>query len=400
MVICPVAFGEVSVKERIKNVLHYKKPTFWIILASVIAVAVVAVCFLTSPAAPDAPDSESKPTQEMADDWGITVSAEHVTTGSVTFCITQTGAAPEAGYSYDQVYTLEIWNGSAWETVEPITPPIFTKELLWLNLNGQTNIHINWAPFYGQLPDGYYRIGKVVTDSVTDAARTYFISFQLGEGGGSAAALSQEAVLTMFYNKMDQLKATGRHHLLHEYAVETDFPYLTGFVVEDWYADGKWYISRENRFTDGTAHYEYMSAGGDTYVRCWAEDMPGMVNMDWHIRVGYTYSNIMHKDWRALELGKFISEKTEDGMVYTIVLLTGATGDVTEPIYENYYTIRIDENANILSMHCYVHGKLYHTGWGRSGYWDTKYDITITILDPDTETLQQKIDAAMAQINK
>ena len=46
---CPVAFGEVSVKARIKGILSYKKPGFWIILTSVLACVVVAVCFLTSP---------------------------------------------------------------------------------------------------------------------------------------------------------------------------------------------------------------------------------------------------------------------------------------------------------------------------------------------------------------
>lgn len=46
---CPVAFSEVSVKRRIVNVLKYKKKGFWIIVAAVIAVAVVAVCLLTSP---------------------------------------------------------------------------------------------------------------------------------------------------------------------------------------------------------------------------------------------------------------------------------------------------------------------------------------------------------------
>ncbi len=46
---CPLAFGEVGVKERIKNVLNYKKPTLWIILLAVIAGTVTAVCFLTSP---------------------------------------------------------------------------------------------------------------------------------------------------------------------------------------------------------------------------------------------------------------------------------------------------------------------------------------------------------------
>ena len=46
---CPVAFGEEGVKGRIKAVLHYKKPAFWVILAALAACVVVAVCFLTDP---------------------------------------------------------------------------------------------------------------------------------------------------------------------------------------------------------------------------------------------------------------------------------------------------------------------------------------------------------------
>ena len=46
---CPVAFGEASVKDRVKRVLSYKKPALWIAAAAVAAVVVVAVCFLTDP---------------------------------------------------------------------------------------------------------------------------------------------------------------------------------------------------------------------------------------------------------------------------------------------------------------------------------------------------------------
>ena len=46
---CPLAFGEVGVKERVRSVMNYKKPAFWIILVSVIVCAAVAVCFLTNP---------------------------------------------------------------------------------------------------------------------------------------------------------------------------------------------------------------------------------------------------------------------------------------------------------------------------------------------------------------
>lgn len=48
---CPLAFGEVSVKSRIKSVLNYKKPAFWLIIAAVVVCAVTAVCFLTNPPA-------------------------------------------------------------------------------------------------------------------------------------------------------------------------------------------------------------------------------------------------------------------------------------------------------------------------------------------------------------
>lgn len=45
----PLAFGEVGVKERIRSIMSYKKPTFWLVLAAAAACVVVAVCFLTNP---------------------------------------------------------------------------------------------------------------------------------------------------------------------------------------------------------------------------------------------------------------------------------------------------------------------------------------------------------------
>lgn len=47
--VCPLAFGEAGVKTRVKEVLNYKKPSFWILLAAVVACVIVAVCFLTDP---------------------------------------------------------------------------------------------------------------------------------------------------------------------------------------------------------------------------------------------------------------------------------------------------------------------------------------------------------------
>lgn len=47
--VCPLAFGEVAVKERVKNVLNYKKPAVWAVVVLVIAAVVIGVCLLTKP---------------------------------------------------------------------------------------------------------------------------------------------------------------------------------------------------------------------------------------------------------------------------------------------------------------------------------------------------------------
>ena len=50
---CPLAFGEVGVRARIKTILNYQKPAFWLILAAVAVCCAVALCFLTNPKGPE-----------------------------------------------------------------------------------------------------------------------------------------------------------------------------------------------------------------------------------------------------------------------------------------------------------------------------------------------------------
>ena len=49
IMVCPLAFGEVGVKERVKSVLNYKKPTLWIMIATIAVLVILVVCFLTNP---------------------------------------------------------------------------------------------------------------------------------------------------------------------------------------------------------------------------------------------------------------------------------------------------------------------------------------------------------------
>lgn len=63
---CPVAFGEVSVKHRIKTILNYRRPSFWVSLLAVMAIVFVAVCLLTNPPEnADAPALTGETAQEQ-----------------------------------------------------------------------------------------------------------------------------------------------------------------------------------------------------------------------------------------------------------------------------------------------------------------------------------------------
>ena len=64
--ICPVAFGEVSLKTRIKSILHYRKPGVWITVIAFVLITATAICFLTSPMAEALPvETPEKETEAL-----------------------------------------------------------------------------------------------------------------------------------------------------------------------------------------------------------------------------------------------------------------------------------------------------------------------------------------------
>lgn len=89
---CPLAFGEVGVKARIQSILHYRKPTVWLLAVSVVVCAVLALCFLTDPKEEPSPSPEASQSGEEA---------ATSTAGSAE-------ASPEALSLSDLAYYLEL----------------------------------------------------------------------------------------------------------------------------------------------------------------------------------------------------------------------------------------------------------------------------------------------------
>ena len=97
---CPLAFGEVGVKERVKSVMNYKKPAFWVIILAVIACVIVAVCFLTNP---------------KQDSYTLRI-------------VVPAGSQEEFVYSDEEVSTIKnaikIWSGDGLGDTEVLLSPV------------------------------------------------------------------------------------------------------------------------------------------------------------------------------------------------------------------------------------------------------------------------------------
>ncbi len=78
--VCPLAFGEIGVKVRVKSILNYKKPAFWVIITAVVLCIIMTVCFLTNPV-----DSKKVKTDITGKKWFITT-VQKQDTGEIIAC--------------------------------------------------------------------------------------------------------------------------------------------------------------------------------------------------------------------------------------------------------------------------------------------------------------------------
>ena len=201
---CPVAFGEVSVKYRIKSVLNYRKPGFWISLLGVAAVGFVTLCLITSPAEAaqvvidtqsalrqmshqDPADFSPAPLPDAGEnpDWGVGVLMDTTspTGGKLVYIIEERFMAASESIEMANGF-LEKWNGTGWEAVpsqsgngtlfEHASIGFATSRnepaLTWPN-------DLDWSLSYGSLPSGDYRIVQTIA-SVSESA-TFYTGFRI-----------------------------------------------------------------------------------------------------------------------------------------------------------------------------------------------------------------------------
>ena len=187
---CPLAFGEVGVKERVKSVMNYKKPAFWIVVAAIVSCIVVAVCFLTNPKTSASNDPSLPPDIQdpNASQFVATVLEVHDTYLMV---------APEGGspLSYaDQVEVslggleippalqvgetvLVVYDGYVQEIYPPRISTAYRVERLYLDsgpvetINGNVKTYFRNTNGTWQVDGRNYKYRHVLTGRIPNAAQ-------------------------------------------------------------------------------------------------------------------------------------------------------------------------------------------------------------------------------------
>ncbi len=173
---CPLAFGEGGVAQRVKSVLHYKKPAFWIILVAMLTSITLAVCFLTDPISkPKDENTNFNVLSTVSSYPGISLELSSVIGQEITVTwINDADQEMEFGNPF-KLYRLE---GEEW--VEPLRGHTVFELPAYPLSPGKKASHVYSIDHYDVSIAGLYRFESEF--GVGREEHTICVEFQLNEG--------------------------------------------------------------------------------------------------------------------------------------------------------------------------------------------------------------------------
>ena len=422
---CPLAFDEGDAKGRIKNVLSYRRPALWIVVVSVLAVIVAAVCLLTDPVAekPDdtGPDSSPTPTESgpgpsqapdeslnsVLDPWML-----EVLNGERTFSIYDTDRdidhLAEAFYGEDPPENLGLW---------------FKLALLDLDRDGANEL-VLWP--MGENDDTVvYQTGYVILRQEGDTVRGYTPGWRtMGnlKADGTfhwSGSASEHGTGTMSFNGMDNPtesftfcnmdSGTAFYVVDNRSATQEEFD--AAIAAQDAKPEPVWYVFQDGELVpvDGEAWKDLVGVGCKPYVPIPVDpavnvSVPSFLDMDqkWLYQEAYTlYSHIFGANTE--EVDTWASPVTlppaepveRNGTIYESVnglfanwedFEAAALSVFTPAFWEARNTYQVDEDGTPHHIYINVDGRTYYIAAARgSGGLNDNFPDTFH-LPTQTET--------------
>lgn len=180
---CPLAFGETGVKNRIKSVLNYKKPAFWIIIVAVAATVVAAVCLLTNPKTPasdtqvEQPDSTTPTISDVVTNENSWQTLGHV----MSYAEASKVSGGVALQEYNKTNLQKILGEVEWSS--DTTPDTNVLYNAYFSLDGVTRYYVSLDTWGSS---GYLYNGKQYVKLTEEQAGA--LDYMLADGGSTIQA--------------------------------------------------------------------------------------------------------------------------------------------------------------------------------------------------------------------
>lgn len=329
--VCPVAFGETSVKQRILSVLHYKKPGFWISVLAAAALLFVAVCLLTNPG------SEEPDLSFLNYENAISLVAEQEEVMTVYYadnsiCPGYVSGADLAAY-LDNVNWSERW----WEPGDTSSPG--SIELL---IGDDYRITVYDRSFarvsYGE-EIRYYGIGRNDYDAAVQLLRQ--------EPGTETEPLSEEEALSRVQAALEEFQARENYHISVRLSSHTD-----NYSESQFYQSGEDWLST-SKLNGTTDLMFYMKKDGAYYAR-----KHGGSSDDWY--GGFTMEDDtvqMHWlrtfDWRNADIRVVQQEMQGENETITCIL-TGPFEVYRRTAHAGIMTLTFDGAGNLAAAELFA----------------------------------------------
>lgn len=187
---CPLAFGEVGVKNRVKSVLSYKKPAFWIIVLTVIACVALAFCFLTNPTSDY--DGDLSYHDDINTDYeGVYVSVKSIDINSGGYEVFNLVWHNKTSHSvtYGESYYIRYKDGEEWIDV---TDGDISFPAIGLLLRPHSTVHKSYTTQHFDISKaGSYRLVIPFSLDEGDGNKRYYtyVEFEVGSASGGNPGL-------------------------------------------------------------------------------------------------------------------------------------------------------------------------------------------------------------------
>ncbi|MBR6528257.1 MAG: hypothetical protein IKT45_10015, partial [Lachnospiraceae bacterium] len=231
---CPLAFGETGVKARVKSVMNYKKPAFWVILIALILSVVVVVCFMTNPEKEEEINSGYEEREAISP---VTISLENVRPTGATILFHQNKDLIDGKLLCDYGYFIQKKENDTWTELYSFPGQEGQQyDIAMLHHNG-----VNWKNTVGNLPVGSYRLGKVIpmTSGDNPEYTTVYAEFTIDNvytwfdnySGNADEHSPKEHVVDIFGLEGVSLSYHRADNAIHMVSAEGDVPLISADVM-------------------------------------------------------------------------------------------------------------------------------------------------------------------------